>query len=347
MKDEFLATLSHELRTPLNAILGWTHLLRVRTRRPGDGRARRSAIIQQQRDGAVAAHRGHPRRLAHHRRQAAAADCGRSSLREHHRGGARLGHAGGRGEGHRDRARSSTTIDPISGDRDRLQQVVWNLLSNAVKFTPRDGRVVVRLDAQVGDDVVLVRRRTPASASRRSSCRTCSIASRRRTDPRRGVTAASGSGWRSCAISSSCTAAPSRAESDGENQGATFTPDAAHARRDAGLGAIRRWRQTPGRGGRDCRGLATARRPQRARRRRRPRLAQLPARAVDRAGSVGGNRRFHRRGDSGVRRAPARRAGQRHRDAGRGRLRPDPARAGAVRPRWRSHTGGGADRVRA
>jgi signal transduction histidine kinase len=35
---------------------------------------------------------------------------------------------------------------PISGDPDRLQQVVWNLLSNAVKFTPKDGRVQVRLE---------------------------------------------------------------------------------------------------------------------------------------------------------------------------------------------------------
>jgi CheY-like chemotaxis protein len=33
----------------------------------------------------------------------------------------------------------------IVGDADRLQQVVWNLLSNAIKFTPRGGRVQVRL----------------------------------------------------------------------------------------------------------------------------------------------------------------------------------------------------------
>ena len=40
---------------------------------------------------------------------------------------------------------------PVSGDPDRLQQVVWNLLSNAIKFTPRGGKVQVRLqraDAQ-------------------------------------------------------------------------------------------------------------------------------------------------------------------------------------------------------
>src|SRR5258705_894426 len=34
---------------------------------------------------------------------------------------------------------------PITGDPNRLQQVVWNLLSNAVKFTPREGRVQARL----------------------------------------------------------------------------------------------------------------------------------------------------------------------------------------------------------
>ena len=35
---------------------------------------------------------------------------------------------------------------PISGDPERIQQVMWNLLSNAVKFTNRGGKVQVRLE---------------------------------------------------------------------------------------------------------------------------------------------------------------------------------------------------------
>ena len=47
--------------------------------------------------------------------------------------------------------RLQTIIDPlngvvVSGDGNRLQQVLWNLLSNAVKFTPKGGRVQVLLE---------------------------------------------------------------------------------------------------------------------------------------------------------------------------------------------------------
>src|SRR5262249_38508236 len=43
----------------------------------------------------------------------------------------------------------SSLLDPadkVSGDAERLQQVVWNLLSNAVKFAPNGGRVEIRLE---------------------------------------------------------------------------------------------------------------------------------------------------------------------------------------------------------
>ncbi|BDI14409.1 hypothetical protein ANSO36C_02110 [Nostoc cf. commune SO-36] len=43
-----------------------------------------------------------------------------------------------------------TSIEKISGDSDRLQQVVLNLLTNAIKFTPNDGRIKVRLSKEIG-----------------------------------------------------------------------------------------------------------------------------------------------------------------------------------------------------
>jgi CheY-like chemotaxis protein len=46
-------------------------------------------------------------------------------------------------------------VGPVSGDPDRLQQVAWNLLSNAVKFTPKNGRVQVRVE-RVNSHIELV-----------------------------------------------------------------------------------------------------------------------------------------------------------------------------------------------
>ncbi|MEH2011925.1 MAG: PAS domain S-box protein [Nostoc sp.] len=40
----------------------------------------------------------------------------------------------------------------ISGDFERLQQIIWNLLSNAIKFTPVGGRVEVQLSVVTGQE---------------------------------------------------------------------------------------------------------------------------------------------------------------------------------------------------
>ena len=151
LKDEFLATLSHELRTPLNAILGWSHLLTSRKSDPGMveraiGVIRNNAMAQSQLiEDILDVSRiiGGKLRLK----------LARVPLQEVI--GAALDSVSPAAQAKAiEIARDVDDIEPISGDYDRLQQVVWNLLSNAVKFTPREGRVTVILK-RVEDDVVL------------------------------------------------------------------------------------------------------------------------------------------------------------------------------------------------
>jgi PAS domain S-box-containing protein len=142
-KDEFLATLSHELRTPLSAIVGWTHMLRSgqldsatasRAIETIDRNARvQTQLISDILDvSRIVSGKLHldvrPVELAS--AITAALDTVRPSAD----------------------AKGVTLVSslepaamPVSADPDRLQQVVWNLLANAIKFTPRGGRVELRL----------------------------------------------------------------------------------------------------------------------------------------------------------------------------------------------------------
>ena len=65
-----------------------------------------------------------------------------------------------------DRARSRAPASS-SGDPDRLRQIVWNLVANAVKFTPRGGRVTVRVERAPPAAVRLVVEDTGEGIARR------------------------------------------------------------------------------------------------------------------------------------------------------------------------------------
>jgi signal transduction histidine kinase len=151
LKDEFLATLSHELRTPLNAILGWSHLLNSRKGDPGMldraiGVIRNNAMAQSQLiEDILDVSRiiGGKLRLK----------LARVPMREVIE--AALDSVSPAAQAKAiEIVRNIDDFEPVTGDFDRLQQVVWNLLSNAVKFTPREGRVTITLQRH-GDDVLL------------------------------------------------------------------------------------------------------------------------------------------------------------------------------------------------
>ena len=143
-KDEFLATVSHELRTPLTAINGWAQILSAgRLDKAHTARAIetivRSAKSQNQ--------------LINDLLDVSRMTAGKMRMEM---GPVKLGPVI---EAAIEMVRAaleakaislSVMLDPVagtvSGDAERLQQVVWNLLSNAVKFAAKGGRVEVRLE---------------------------------------------------------------------------------------------------------------------------------------------------------------------------------------------------------
>ncbi len=143
LKDEFLATVSHELRNPLAPILTWTQLLRSGTLdKEKSDRAleviERNVRSQAQLiDDLVDVSRVvsgkfrldvRPIELASVIRAAAESQRPASEAKQ---------------------IRLLLVLDErvglVSGDSERLQQVMWNLISNAIKFTPKGGRVQVVL----------------------------------------------------------------------------------------------------------------------------------------------------------------------------------------------------------
>ena len=142
-KDEFVAMISHEIRSPLNAILGWAQMLRQANLDPT---AMRSAVESIERNARAQAQlvsdlldisRVITGKVKINARPVDITQSLQAAL-----------------ESIRPAAvAKDITIEVeedeyaavVTGDADRLQQVLWNLLSNAVKFTPRNGSVKVTI----------------------------------------------------------------------------------------------------------------------------------------------------------------------------------------------------------
>ena len=144
VKDEFVATLSHELRTPLSAILGWAHMLRT-SDRPADQLAKgmevieRNARVQTQ----IIEDLLDMSRIISGKIRL---DVQPTSLAEAIEAAVGTVRPAAEAKGIRLQTVLDSSVGPVRGDSNRLQQVVWNLLSNAIKFTPRGGRVQVALE---------------------------------------------------------------------------------------------------------------------------------------------------------------------------------------------------------
>jgi PAS domain S-box-containing protein len=144
LKDDFLASLSHELRTPLNAILGYTRILRAGIIGPDrydkaiETIERNANSLAQIVEDVLDVSRIISGKMRLNVQLVDVPDIVQAAV------DAVTPAADAKGVG------IETVIDPratpVSGDPDRLQQVLWNLASNAVKFTNRGGKVQVRLE---------------------------------------------------------------------------------------------------------------------------------------------------------------------------------------------------------
>ncbi len=143
-KDNFLGTVSHELRNPLNSILLWSSaLLRDQTlsenARRGITAIERSVRIQGQLiEDLLDVSRIESGRLR--------LDVQTVDLAEVVKAGVERMRAAAEAKSITVQEILDPRVDSVAGDPARLQQIVWNLVSNAVKFTPKGGKIQVRLE---------------------------------------------------------------------------------------------------------------------------------------------------------------------------------------------------------
>jgi PAS domain S-box-containing protein len=143
LKDQFIATLSHELRTPLNAILGYARMMRsgivpaARQPKAVDTIERNATSLARIVEDVLDVSRIISGKMRLNVQPVDMADVVHMAV------------AGVMPAADAKGIRIEESLDreaSVSGDPERLQQVVWNLMSNAVRFTGEGGRVSVRLE---------------------------------------------------------------------------------------------------------------------------------------------------------------------------------------------------------
>jgi len=146
MKDEFLATLSHELRTPLTAILGWIQLLRTETlSEPQQAHALETIETSAKLQAQLVADILDVSRIITGKLRL---EVKWVDLKKVVDAAIETLMPAAVAKGIAIELKVQPQLELVSGDAERLQQVIWNLLSNAIKFCSRGGRVTITVVPQ-------------------------------------------------------------------------------------------------------------------------------------------------------------------------------------------------------
>ena len=141
LKDDFLASVSHELRTPLNAILGWAQVIATGKVNDEDSKRGLETIVRNARAQAqLIEDLMDMSRIASGKVRLDVQEADVAMIVQQ---AVETMRPSADSKAIRIRQIVDPSIGPVSGDPNRLQQIVWNLLSNAVKFTPKAGKVDV------------------------------------------------------------------------------------------------------------------------------------------------------------------------------------------------------------
>ena len=142
-KDQFFATLSHELRSPLTPMLGWTKILLSGSVDPS--RLAFGLEVIQRNVKAQAKLIEDILDVSRIITGKFSIDVRRVELRNIIENAVEVVRPSAAAKNIN--LTTSLPEEPVelSGDGDRLQQIVWNLLTNAVKFTPKEGSIQIRL----------------------------------------------------------------------------------------------------------------------------------------------------------------------------------------------------------